>query len=104
MKNTIYQRLYEKQRGFSKHNGNPFVLNARKGLIVARKVEDGTVEFGWSSLHPDDVYDDQTAFREAFDKMTSTPNKAELPTRVRAKFDKFVAHAKRYFQDGKFNV
>ena len=103
MKDIIFHRIYDTVRGFSAQ-GKPFVKKVRSGLVLAHKNKDGSVEFGYSSVHPLDVYDEKEGFARAMDNRASNPDRASLPTRVRKVFPQVVKHAKKYFADGTFAV
>lgn len=105
MKDIIYQRVYETVRGFN-GQGKPFANRVRKGLVLAHKTSEGTVEFGYSSLHRLDTYDEKVAFQIAMNCRSPKIHRNEnrLPTRISKVMPKFIERAKRYFKDATFAV
>ena len=101
MQNKIFKRIY-KTKGRITSQGKAINEKVRVGMLLARKNEENLVEFGYSSVHPADKYNEEQAFLNVAATLNACPT--NLPTKIRKHFPKFVAHAKRYFKDARFGI
>jgi hypothetical protein len=102
MKDIIFKRIYSFYSHTTPH-GKRVKEKKRDGMLLARKNEDGVVEFGFSACHPSDKYSEQLALAGAMVTEADTDMLVHaMPLRVAKAFPSFVVQARRYFQDGKF--